>query len=116
MAPEKMINQKGQALIDSLAVLALAGLLILLLIRHGLRSIHEVALSEIMENRLICELEDTTHCEINMMTELKKIQFKTESAILNKTDSVIQLKLSGQLFEQFNLERALEKTSFNEKF
>ncbi len=116
MVPEKMINQKGQALIESLAVLALAGLLILLFMKHGLKTIHEVALHEIMENRLICELEDATHCEINMTTELKKIQFKTESATLNKTESIILLKLSGQLFEQFNLERALEKTSFNEKF
>ena len=116
MAPEKVINQKGQALIESLAVLALAGFLILIFTKLGLRSIHEIALSEIIENRLLCELENATQCEINMTTELKKIQFKTESVILNKTDSLIQLKLSGQLFEQFNLERHLEKTSFNEKF
>lgn len=116
MAPEKVINQKGQALIESLAILALAGFLLLLFMQYGLRSIHELALSEIMESRLICELENATHCEINMATELKNIQFKTESAILNKTDSFIQLKLRGQLFEQFNLERIIEKTSFNEKF
>lgn len=111
-----MINQKGQALIESIAVLVLAGFLILLFMKHGLSSIHDVALSEIMENRLLCELEDAIYCETTMATDLKKLQFKTESITLNKTESFIQLKLSGQLFEQFNMERTLDKNSFNEKF
>lgn len=116
MALEKVINQKGQALLESLAVLTVAGLLIILFMHYGLRTLHELALSEIMENRLLCELENANHCEIQMTTELKKIQFKMESSALSKNSSTIQLKLTGQILTKFNMERTLERFFFDEKF
>lgn len=120
MAPEKVINQKGQAVLESLAVLILAGVMILTFMQQGLGSIHELALSEIMETRLLCELEDArqskNHCADQMNFELKNLHFKIKSVVLLKNDVTIQLKLSGQLVQQFNLHRTLERHSFNEKF
>ena len=116
MALEKVSNQKGQAVLESLAILILSGLMILLFMQQGLRSIHELALSEIVEKRLLCELEDVLHCEDQMNFELRKIHFKTRSMELQKNNFTIQLKLSGELVQQFNLHRKLERHLFNEKF
>ena len=116
MALEKVINQKGQAVIESLAVLILAGVVILLFMQQGLRSIHHLALSEIMETRLLCELEDVHFCADQMNFELNKLRFKTKSIEFQKNNITIQLKLSGQLVQQFNLHRSLERQPFNEKF
>lgn len=116
MALEKVINQKGQAVIESLAVLILAGVMILLFMQQGLGSIHHLALSEIMETRLLCELENDRQCADQMNFELKNLHFKTKSVVLQKNDFTIQLQLSGQLVQQFNLHRTLERHSFNEKF
>lgn len=92
MAPELTTN-RGQALLESLFAVALAGPLLLILLKSLLNVIFVIAVDAAVEDYFLCDLSKKTNCESIFKITMSDLKFddydyKIESSNQTKTFTV----------------------------
>lgn len=87
------LNQKGQALIESLFVLTWSAPLTFSLIKFGLHLLAVINLEINAENYFVCELAKKNNCQAKLEQSLRNNHFRTASVIHKNQGDIEQLEI-----------------------
>ena len=90
-----MKNNKGQAFVEALMISPLIIISTYLIIRTGLFLILNIALDDLLEQALVCELQKKTNCIFNLEKEMKDLNFSEITIKHSTTDSYASIYLSA---------------------
>jgi len=117
MAQEfNLINKKGQAVIESIFVLAITVPLILFLLHYFILQINLIALDELVEMRLICELSNEVNCQEIFENKVAELKIKNLQSKLIKKNHLFIFSLQGEQTSEIKLERILDAKKYLEKY
>lgn len=90
------MNNKGQALIESIMIMTIISLCSFKFFELGLNLYHEILLDELVEQSLICQLQIRSDCKNILYYKLQKLNFKNTSIQLINSEDTSYLKLQTE--------------------
>lgn len=89
------MNNKGQALIETLIVASLAVFLSVSLLQLGLDARYEILFDDLIERTLLCHFQKQTNCSGQLRQKLTELNFKNIQISEVSDQNTIRLKLSA---------------------
>lgn len=92
MAPASM-NQKGQAMIETIVVSSITIFFCIQLIRLGLQIRYEVIFDDLIEETLICKFQKESNCTNKLKNKLNDLHFSQIQVIDRSQDKIAKIKV-----------------------
>jgi preprotein translocase subunit SecF len=90
------MNQKGQALVESLIFSTLAILCSIKLLQLGLDLRYEILFDDLIEQTLICHFQQEADCNGKLRKKLADLNFKEIQITEQSTNETAKIKLSAK--------------------
>lgn len=87
------MNQKGQAMIETLAVSSITIFFFIKLIQLGLQIRYEVIFDDLIEETLICKFQKQSDCVSKLKNKLNDLHFSEIQVIDRSQDKVAKIKV-----------------------
>lgn len=99
------MNNKGQALVESIFILPLSLMFFIFIVYYLLYFTIEIAIDDALESRLLCAIQKRSDCESQFQSQIQHLPVQVIDHRLQQNNNLYSLRFEGRALHFFKIKK-----------